>query len=335
VQGYVHLQKSKSDRGASAQLATPTQGLIPLAGIWAMATWRQHGPDKDIGNPLSACMLDTRGNELVSSTTKDYDCGFDTKNDIPMTIFRQRMLNNTRQEGWDRLEFVERPVIGAGAREMARMDEALRVHAADLMWSTNGYKHEEKAWVQAFIASSPEARKRHDAKLFALQLEQMENGRSTDEVWMQAYRAADPAHEAAYQQRRTSNANTLAYDRESFDRRLASATSIDRFSLSQIALREGGQKAANWWNKFGTNLEPGEPSIHLWCNSGVAAACEDVQREERMQAIAEQDTASSGTSPFSYDPNASTQALIDHNRAVNSANCARADKGALISCNRN
>ncbi|MDZ4762785.1 MAG: hypothetical protein SGJ21_17130, partial [Alphaproteobacteria bacterium] len=33
VQGYVHLQKSKSDRGASAQLATPTQGLIPLAGI--------------------------------------------------------------------------------------------------------------------------------------------------------------------------------------------------------------------------------------------------------------------------------------------------------------
>lgn len=122
-----------------------------------------------------------------------------------------------------------------------------------------------------------------------------------------------------------------------FSSNLSRATSdYDMRVLAEIARNEGGQKAVDYYAKLRTTSS-GLSEASIWCSRGVPLACEDADFTAGVDARARaaQQASGGGSGSSLCTAEEMTQALKDHNAAVNTQNCARADLGSSIACDRN
>lgn len=349
MEGYLYLQQKPADRGDSARLAKPEQGLIPLAGLWAMNLWKAGAQDRAVAIPLMACLRgETRQDpnkpfdynrtiNTVSSRSKEYDCGFDTS---VVAYGHHRFAdfageNKLKKLAFAPMTFVERPLTRAADIDEARL--------ASIFWSIGmgpayPVPPRDMDWLREQARANPAIQKRWTDVRFTREMTEMRQSgyQPHPTSWVWDYMKADPARKAeydrAFEMARIDGAERAA----KFDANIATAKAEDREWMASVALRQGGPAAQAWWARYGYTLEgSGAYQYERWCNAGVAAAC-DKQREAQSMANMRGNApapAAPGVAAAPYDPAAATQAIIDKNKATNAANCARADKGASIICN--
>ena len=353
MEGYLYLQKKPADRGASAALARPEQGLVPLTGLWAMNLWKAGVQDRAVAIALMPC---TRGGatqdpnkpfdfhrtmQTFSSRTKEYDCGFDTTivawgySKIADFAGEQKLKNQFKNSPNSPMTFVERPLTSSGDIDEARL--------ASILWSIGmGYGYPVSAkdmdWLQARANADPAVQKRWTDVRFTREMTDMRKSgyEPHPSSWVWAYMAADPARKAEYERAFDMARIDGAERAAKFDANIATAKPEDRDWMASVALRQGGPAALAWWARYGYTLDgSGAYQFERWCSAGVADACAKQREAQTMANLRGNATppGAPGVAGAPYDPAAATQAIIDKNKATNAANCARAEKGASIICN--
>lgn len=349
MEGYLYLQKKPGDRGDSAGLARPEQGLIPMAGLWAMNLWKAGVQDRAVAVPLMACLRgETRQDpnkpfdynrtiNTISSRSKEYDCGFDTS---VVAYGHHRFADFAGENKFKKLSlapmtFAERPLASSADIDEARL--------ASILWSIGmGSAYPvppwDMDWLRARANADPAVQKRWTDVRFSREMTEMRQSgfEPHPSSWVWAYMQADPARKAEYERAfdmaRIDGASRAA----KFDANIATAKPEDRDWMASVALRQGGPAALAWWARYGYTLDgSGAYQFERWCNAGVADACAK-QREAQTMANLRGNApppGAPGVAGAPYDPAAATQAIIDKNKATNAANCARAEKGASIICN--
>lgn len=341
VKGYEHLQKSKKDRGASAALARPETGLMPMTGIWAIRTGATLGWNKALAKTAQLCISPKIGaGGGMASVMENYHCGLEISHTTLCAIDSASDGIATSCRG-DEVEDV--PVLSeAGVRD-ARAENIFTRFGNNYRKQWASISKAERDWITAQIASDPEMRARYDAARFKMYVRGALKGDtyeySPEKDWLEQYAAADSKRANELANASADYRNTLARDRANFGARMASATENDRYSLAQVALREGGQFAAAWYEKYGSTLKPGDYSVYQWCDRGVARACDDARiQDAQLKASADRVKAEDDKRlhrPDSAGSGGGGESVAAYGERVNSENCARADLGASIICNRN
>jgi hypothetical protein len=347
--GYLHLRQNIKDRGASAALAKPEQGLAPLSGLWAMALWRRGVRDRDVARTLDLCLGGTHSSRegptinavdrivTVSSMSNDLDCGFETEGNIfeIMRLLDYARKNNGRRKDIPTVSFIERPVADQAANDARRL--------ASIMFRLElGYESSvtpaDREWLQARIAADPIAKADHDEYLFKRDLANIRyrGAKPAADSWIWAYMDADPKRRELYNQ--TLNLQSWDYhaDREKFNAAIATGKPEDRDWLGIIAMREKGAYLSAWWDRYGVGMaDESSAALSRWCNAGAAEACRRAFDARNLEeARRSSGVASGGSSYAPPDLAVELKAFRDREAAINTANCARASLGASITCNR-
>jgi hypothetical protein len=342
VKGYEHLLKSKKDRGPSAALARPEQGLIPMSGIWALRTGVQLGWTKPLAKTAQLCISPyTRVDyDHLSSILDDYHCGVEVEMYTAASI-------KAKIDGITSALTSQQPrdvpvLTDAGLRD-ARANRIFAKFGNDYRTQWSGISAADRAWITAEIAADPDMSARYDAARFDMYVKGAKKGDdyqySADKAWLEQYAAADPKRANELATASADYRNKLARERASFNSNMARATEIDRYRLAQVAFREGGQMATDWYAKFGATLKPGEFSAYQWCDRGVATACADAKYLDDLQQArvdrAEEELAKRLHRPDSAGSGGGGESVAEMGARVNAENCARASLGANIQCNPN
>ena len=311
-----------------------------MTGIWAIRTGATLGWNKSLAKTAQLCVSPGIGAGLGrSSIMNDYHCGLE----LPyMTLCA---LNAA-------IEGIATSCRGEAVEDVPVLSEAgVRDARADNIFSRFGNNYREqwaviskadREWITAQIAADPDMSARYDAARFKMYVRGAKKGTdyqfSPDKDWLEKYVAADPKRANELAGASVDYRNKLALERANFGANMAKATESDRYSLAQVAFREGGQLATDWYAKFGSTLKPGEYNVYQWCDRGVARACENAQyAKEQLQALADRNKEEEAKRLHVPDNSGSGrvgESVSELGKRVNSENCARADKGASIICNR-
>ncbi|MES2989643.1 MAG: hypothetical protein V4808_17260 [Pseudomonadota bacterium] len=350
-----HVRLAEIWRANDNAAGRPVRGRIEhiydaLAAIWASHLWRAGEADREVATSISPCLEASLYTQLpgysfagiqrtFAATAKNFDCGFDIAGaegylldiqlaKVPTSKYQVAQGNRAK------IRFTDRPM-----RPQAEIDNVRYAFFMDSIVKNYALWNDDMIFAEEYILARPELAAAYwDARLKrAIKTIYYDyyKPKTENSLWAQMQR--DPVLKRAYEaavQKWLATLNTRpalpAGDEDLFDQRMASHNwnATDKHWMANVAIASGGKRAEQWYDIFGYDLT-GMPNQGRWCRVGARKACADDDASRRELAARSANPNSNGGYVWSTP---SADALIKYNASVNAANCARALKGASITC---